>query len=146
MITKISFDEILPVWKQFLWPNRVSTIETNSAMRFLGGYDIESMSTIPSFFAYMIDNRIAGVNSGHMCKDNSYRSRGVYVFPEYRKSGVGTELLVATINQGRLEGANYAWSYPRQSSWNTYKSAGYELASDWELSETSTNAYCKIII
>lgn len=146
MIIKISFEEILPIWKQFLWPDRISPIETNSAMRFLGDYDIESMSTPASFFAYTIDNRIVGVNSGHLCKDNSYRSRGVYVFPEYRKSGVGTELLVATINQGRIESADYAWSYPRQSSWNTYKSAGYELASDWELSETSTNAYCKIII
>ena len=146
MIVKISFDEILHIWKQFLWPDRISPIETNSAMRFLGGYDIESMSTPASFFAYMIDNRIVGVNSGHLCKDNSYRSRGVYVFPEHRKSGVGTELLIATINQGRIENASYAWSYPRQSSWNTYKSAGYELASEWELSETSTNAYCKIII
>ena len=146
MIIKISFDEIIPIWKQFLWPDRVSPIESNSAMRFLGDYDIESMSTPASFFAYTIDNRIVGVNSGHLCKDNSYRSRGVYVFPEYRKSGVGTELLVATINQGRIEGASYVWSYPRQSSWNTYNSAGYELASDWELSETSTNAYCKIII
>lgn len=145
VIEKITFDEILPIWKEYLWPNRQSDIDPNSAMCFLGGYDLANMDYEPTFFAYMIDGHIAGVNSGHMCKDRSYRSRGLYVFEEYRGRGIATELLKATIEQGRSEGAVLSWSYPRQSSWKSYSSAGFSLASDWELSETSdANAYCKI--
>ena len=101
--------------------------------------------TIPTFFGYFIEDKLVGVNSGHKCSDNSYRSRGVYVFPEFRKREIGTKLLIATIDQGRSEGCSFVWSYPRRSSWNTYQSAGFRLAGDWEKSETSeANAYCRI--
>ena len=146
MITNISFDEIYQIWNYYLWPTRESTIETNSAMNFLGGYDIKNMLSTPTFFAYKLDNKIVGVNSGHSCHDNSYRSRGLFVFPEYRKQGIGKILLVATINQGINEGTNYIWSYPKQSSWSTYEASGFSLASVWEQSELDLNAYCKFII
>lgn len=147
MIKKISFDQIFDVWSTHLWPNRTSPIETNSAMIFLGGYDMRNMNSSPTFLGYEIDGKIVGVNSGHKCFDNSYRSRGVYVFPEFRKKNIGVQLLVATIEQGKSEGCNMVWSYPRRTSWNTYSSAGFVLASDWESSETSdANAYCKVEI
>lgn len=143
MITKITFDEILPIWRDYLWPGRISKIESNSAMRVLSKeYDGESMRTIPTFFAYMVDGKIAGVNSGHLCKGNSYRSRGLYVFPKFRGQNIGVDLLANTIQQGQTEGAYFVWSYPKQSSWKTYLRAGFALASDWEESEMDTNAYC----
>ena len=146
MITKISFEEIYCIWNTQLWPNRHSAIETHSAMNFLGGYDIKNMISTPTFFAYKLDNKIVGVNSGHMCHDNSYRSRGLFVFTEYRKQGIGKILLVATIDKGISEGADYIWSYPKQSSWPTYESAGFTIASPWETSELDVNAYCKYSI
>lgn len=144
MIITIPFEEIYSIWNTQLWPTRESTIETHSAMNFLGGYDIKNMISNPTFFAYKLDNKIVGVNSGHLCHDNSYRSRGLFVFPEYRKQGIGKMLLLATINKGRDECADYVWSYPKQSSWKTYESAGFNLASSWETSELDINAYCKI--
>jgi GNAT superfamily N-acetyltransferase len=147
MIKKIDFETIYKIWEKHLWPIRVTPIESNSAMVFLGGYDLENMKTTPTFLGYFIDNELVGVNSGHKCLDNSYRSRGVYVMPEYRRNKVGQQLLTATIEQGKIEKCNFVWSYPRKSSWNTYKAAGFELASDWEKSETSeANAYCRIDI
>ena len=143
-IEKISFDEILIIWKNHLWPNRVSEITANSAMCFLEGYDLFNMQTTPTFLAYMIDNKIAGVNSGHMCNDSQYRSRGLYVFEEYRGNGLGTILLKATIEQAIKENASMCWSYPKDTSWKTYSRAGYRLASDFEISENGTNAYCII--
>ena len=142
MIKHITFEEILPVWKNFLWPNRVSSIESTSAMNFLGGYDLINMSYAPTFFAYILDNKIVGVNSGHKCMDNSYRSRGLWVFPEYRGQHIGRKLLLATIDQSTIEKSHYVWSFPRLSSWNTYKATGFTLASTWEHSETGFNAYC----
>lgn len=145
MIEKITFEQILHIWRDYLWPNRVSAIDPNSAMCFLSGYDLVNMQTQPTFFAYYVDGEIAGVNSGHMCKEQQYRSRGLYVFDKFRGRGIATELLKATIEQGRIEGAIMCWSYPRLSSWKSYANAGFELASDWEASETSdANAYCKI--
>lgn len=144
MIKQILFDNILPIWRDYLWPNRVSEITSNSAMCFLEGYDLFNMNTEPTFLAYMIDGKIAGVNSGHMCNDNHYRSRGLYVFEEYRGSGLGTILLKATIDQAIRENAAMCWSYPKDTSWKSYSRAGYRLASDFEISENGTNAYCII--
>lgn len=145
MIEKITFDQILPIWRDYLWPERESDIDPTSAMSYLGGYDLVNMSYKPTFFAYMIDGNIAGVNSGHMCKDQYYRSRGLYVFDQYRGRGIATELLKATIKQGRIENAKLCWSYPRKSSWKSYANAGFMLVSEWERTETSdANAFCRI--
>lgn len=145
MISKLTFEEVLPIWENHLWPDRQSSIDPNSAMCFLGGYDLVNMHTTPTFFAYLIDGEIAGVNSGHMCKEQQYRSRGLYVFDKFRGKGIGTFLLNATIEQARTENAMLCWSYPRKTSWKSYLAAGFELASDWEKSETSDdNAYCII--
>lgn len=146
MITKITFEEIYPIWKYELWPDRESPIEPNSAMQFMGGYDMYNMTTIPTFFAFKIENIIAGVNSGHMCAGNVYRSRGIYVYDRFRGREIGVQLLLATIEQGKLEGASFTWSYPRKSSWQTYTKAGFHLMGDWEKSETSdNNAYARTI-
>lgn len=143
-VKRVLFEEVLPIWNIYLWPERQSSIDPTSAMSFMGGYDLQNM-TSPTFFAYMIDNEIAGVNSGHRTMDDGYRSRGLYVLDKFRGKGIGTHLLKATIEQAKIEHCNMCWSYPRQSSWKSYLNAGFELASDWEISETSeANAYCVI--
>lgn len=142
MIETITFEEILPIWRNHLWPDRTSTIESNSAMCYKDGYDMFNMNTKPTFFAYKINNEIAGVNSGHMCKDNHYRSRGLFVFEKFRGMGIGTKLLIATIEQGRKENAHMCWSYPRDTSWKTYSSAEFLLDGEFSISETGNNAYC----
>lgn len=145
MIEKITFEDILPIWRDYLWPDRNSEITATSAMTYLGGHDLVNMQSEPTFFAYMIDNEIAGVNSGHMTMDNSYRSRGLFVLDTYRGKSIGTLLLKATIDQAKLESTSMCWSYPRKSSWKSYLAAGFELASDWGTCETSdSNAYCVI--
>lgn len=144
-LEKITFDQILPIWQTNLWPGRVSEITATSAMTYMGEYDLLNMASNPTFFAIMNGVEIAGVNSGHMCKDLQYRSRGLYVFEQYRKLGIGKRLLEATIQQAWDEHADICWSYPRMSSWKTYQSAGFSLMSEWERSETSeANAYCAI--
>ena len=77
MITKISWNDICQIWSTELWPTRNSPIEPNSAMVYLGGHNMSNMKTTPTFFVYKIDGKIAGVNSGHMCANKQYRSRGV---------------------------------------------------------------------
>lgn len=146
MIKEITFDEILPIWRDYLWPSRTSDITPTSAMHYMEGYDLINMSYTPTFFAYIINGEIAGVNSGHMCMNGRYRSRGLYVFERFRGKNIGTELLIATIEQARLEGANLCWSYPKDTSWKTYAKAGFKLDSEFEDGENGKNAFCSIIL
>lgn len=141
-IRLISFDEILPIWTNDLWQGRISAIESNSAMCYLGGYDMANMDTRPTFFAYYVDGEIAGVNSGHLCKDKHYRSRGLFVYEKFRGLGIGSKLLEATIEQGRIEDAILCWSFPRDTSWTTYQRVGFKLASEFSPGEIGKNAYC----
>ena len=144
MLIELDWKKTHAIWSNYLWPNRSSPIEPVSAMCYLNGYDMANMQSTPTFYGYIIDDTIAGVNSGHSCPNqNNYRSRGLWVDPNYRGKGIGQQLLTATMAQGHREGYIEIWSYPRRSSWPTYRAVGFELASAWEVSETSeANAYC----
>lgn len=147
MIKQISYNTIYDIWSNELWPNRTSKIESNSAMVYLGGFDMANMHTEPLFFGYFSNGTLAGVNSGHKCIDNSYRSRGLFVFPEFRNNGIGYKLLKATIEEATNQGATFVWSLPRKNSWETYKKAGFILTSAWGKTETYVeNAYCAFYI
>jgi GNAT superfamily N-acetyltransferase len=143
-IENISFDKILPIWKEDLWPGRISPIETHSAMLHLSGkYDMGNFLLPAWYFGVYVDDKLVGVNSGHLCTDNTARSRGLWVSPLYRKKGYGKKLLIFTADLAKTLGAVAIWSYSRKTSWPTYESTGYKLTSDWQQSETSeANAYC----
>jgi GNAT superfamily N-acetyltransferase len=142
MIVETHFENIKEIWYKHLWPNRISKIESHSAMLLNSTYDIKNFDYPATFLLYYDNDKIAGCNSGHMCSDNTYRSRGLYVFPEFRNKGYGKALLEHTINIGKQEHAKSIWSYPRFESWSTYNAAGFKLMSEWAKSETGTNAYC----
>lgn len=147
MICLLNWNEIELIWQTQLWPNRLTPIKTHSAMMFLHGYNMKNFSYNSNFFGYKINEKIVGVNSGHKCADESFRSRGLWVDPLYRKQGIGRLLLEKTISQACVDGATFIWSYPRFSSWKTYQSVGFELQSDWAKSETSeSNGYCLLLL
>jgi GNAT superfamily N-acetyltransferase len=141
MIQKISYEEIYPIWFEKLWPGRSSRIDPNSAMSFLGGYNIANMNTTPTFFGWVEDEKIVGVYSGHQCHDQGYRTRGLYVSPTYRRNGIGFKLVQAALEQARFEQCSYAWCTPRKDSKAVHERAGFRMVTDWEPSETGMNAY-----
>jgi len=143
MIRQITWSQIKKIWHSKLWPDRTTAIESTSAMVYLEGHNIKNMNFSPTFFGYFIDDNLVGVNSGHLCADNSYRSRGLWVDDAHRGYGYGKHLLQAAIDQAKLESADYIWSFPRKTSWSTYKSVGFKKTSIWIKSDTSdANAYC----
>ena len=151
MIQQITWQEIQEVWSTYLWPDRSSPIQTHSAMCFLGDHNMYNKTTRVTFLGYYIDGKLCGVNSGHGCAEvpvygNNYRSRGLFVHEKYRGRGIGTALLLATIEQARTENYKSVWSYPKNTSWDTYNRAGFTLASAWHDSETGTNAYAYCIL
>ena len=142
---KITFEEILPFWKELLWTKRSSAIETHSAIVYLTDpyeYDASYFGNTATFIGAFADNRILGVNSGHMTQPGFYRSRGLYVHEEARGRSIGSGLLAAVKQQGASEGAKYCWSMPRLSSLPAYKSVGFVQTSEPFGTETSdSNVY-----
>jgi GNAT superfamily N-acetyltransferase len=164
IIKKITWEEILPIWTNELWPQSVrqSKIESTSAMscfkidvwdetaRIFKGidhYDLENMKFTPTFWGAFDDDKLIGCNSGHMTLDRLYRSRGLYVKPDSRGWRIGQKLLLKTISQAYHERAIAVWSYPRLESWETYNHCefhlkGYGYNFHWEKQETGTNSRC----
>ena len=140
-IKQITFEEILPFWlKLWAW-HTPETVETHSYMRHLAGH-FETFYPEIAYFGAICDNKIVGVNSVHTLPDGTCRSRGLWVDSEYRGNSIGTLLLEVCVSwaTGR---ASCIWSYPRNTSWNSYKKAGFELSSDWKTSEQGIkNAFC----
>jgi GNAT superfamily N-acetyltransferase len=130
-IKEISFDEILPYW-QLLWANRKSPIEPMNGMLFRSGYDLQLASKyVPYFIAIVIENKIVGVNSFFQTDLESFRSRGLYVLPEYRNQMLGQILLNETVLMAKDKKAKSIWSFPRQSAVSTYQKVGFELVGSW---------------
>lgn len=137
MITEISFEEIYRIWETKLWPGR-KDIKNMSSMLYNTGYDINIYKLYtPVFIAYKDNGDILGVNSGHQTSKTDFRSRGLYVFPEFRGQGIGTLLLKETINLAKRHNCEHCWSIPRKTALGTYLAAGFTKTSDFIPTETS---------
>lgn len=141
----ITFDRVLPVWQDHLWPDRKSPIEPVSAMCYLSNQVcLQNMTEPVVFLGIIYQSTIVGVNSVHRCVDNTARSRGLWVDTKHRGQGLGQILLTASAKHAAIMSCDFLWSFPRKTSWPTYQSAGFIRSSEWILSETSpANAYAR---
>jgi GNAT superfamily N-acetyltransferase len=136
------FDTVEQVWRERLWLNRTSAIETHSAMTWPHDgntleYDMDIFKYPASFFAVWHDEKLIGVNSGHRTTDTLYRSRGLWVDPDYRKQGIAQLLFGATETAAQLEGCSAVWSIPRKTALSAYKHFGFEAVGGFFGTETS---------
>jgi len=149
-IERLNFEKIKSIWQTKLWPNRTSAIETHSAMTwpFEGNPDPINMDIFnypATFWGAYLDNKLVGVNSGHKTTDKQYRSRGVWVDPEYRKRGVAQMLFLMTAHQAKVEGCEMLWSIPRKTALPAYTKFGFKTVGDYIVTETSdANIYVKL--
>jgi GNAT superfamily N-acetyltransferase len=135
------FEDVLPIWQASLWPGRLSKIETNSAMKWLGGIDLELMKAPASFWRLRIEkeNLTVGVLSGHfgglIDRENrqvrGYRTRGLFVGPQFRGHGASKILMTAALAQANREACEVAWTFPRQSSMPVYEKLGFKMVGQW---------------
>ena len=99
-----TFQDVKNIWNEKLWPNRKSTIKEMSSMQYLDGFDMAIYEKYkPTFFIVKHKDTIVGVNSGHRTKDRLYRSRGIWVDPEFRRYGVAQILFDMTEKQAKKE-------------------------------------------
>ena len=143
MIVCVPYEVVLPFWENHLWPGR-ELIEPVSAMLLDGTISMDNFDLPRFFLAAYEGGEVVGVNSGHLCSDLTFRSRGLWVSETHRGKGLGLKLLKATILLGSDLRSPFTWSLPRRTSWSTYEKAGFKLVSDWHESETSpANAFAR---
>lgn len=148
-IQQITFEEILPIWTTELWPNRESKIETHSAMtwpntHFGQPYSMEVFSYPAVFFGIYDQTKLIAVNSGHLTTATEYRSRGLWVDPDYRGKKLAQQILLATVTQATKEGARMIWSIPRLTALPAYERVGFKTVGKRvdEGVEFGPNIYC----
>ena len=149
---KIDFNDINTIWTNKLWTNRESAIEPMSVMTwpFEGDpeqYDMSILDYTPTFWGVEIDNKLVGVNSGHRTSDMHYRSRGIWVEPDYRQRGVAQLLFSLTEHCAIIEKCEMIWSLPRQTALSSYTKFGFETVGGFIETETSdSNVYVRKLI
>jgi GNAT superfamily N-acetyltransferase len=129
----VEFNTILPFWKEKLWPNRKDAIRPMNDIAYLGGHDPEIYKKFePTFFVvYNLVNEIIGVNSGHRSTVDMYRSRGLWVDPQYRRKGISGILFCELHGQAMKENCKAIWSIPRKESLPAYEKYGFIKTSDF---------------
>lgn len=131
-ITKrIEWEQILPVWRDKLWPGRKSEIKPINGIKFMGGFDRNIEHSTPTFFGAFSNDELIGVNSGFRTDVDSYRSRGLYVEHTYRRQGIAQLLLHAIEAQAIFEGHSLLWSMPRATSMPAYLKFGFVRVSNF---------------
>lgn len=119
------FFEISTIWKESLWPLRISPIEPISWINSEGKIDMTLKLGGPSFFTARFDGKIIGVISGYKTSEREYRSRGIWVDEKFRKMGIGRKLMEQIFIQAKLEKCNSVWTMPRMSAKEFYISLGF---------------------
>lgn len=149
-VQQITFEQILPIWKHKLWPKRLSPIETHSAMTWPSSYPNQpfdmNVFTYPVYFFGIYDqDKLVAVNSGHSTNDQEFRSRGLWVDPDYRGQKLAQQILRATIEQAKETGAHMIWSIPRLTALPAYEKVGFRTVGNIvdEGVEFGPNIYCE---
>jgi predicted GNAT family acetyltransferase len=147
-IKNVDFQTIKCVWSKNLWLNRKSPIETHSAMKLFGGYDMEHFSKPAYFLAAYFNDRIVGCVSGHPTSSYLFRSRGLWVNESYRHQGIATALIDQLVVESKKHNCTAIWTVPRLTSLEFYKSVGFVQISDMfdEGVEYGPNCYAIKII
>lgn len=145
-IERCTFDLVLSVWKDHLWPDRKTSIEPYSVLKLNGGFDMDYKNREVYFFSAkkIFDNtksvetnttndkqEIIGVVSGHQTVASEFRLRGLYVFEKYRKQGVASALVKEVESTAYLLKSRLIWTLPRKNNLIFYQKNGFKQVTDW---------------
>jgi len=121
----VDFRTVLPLWRQ-LWPERQSPIEPVSTMKYLGGFDTKIAKQYQArFFGMYHSDQLIGVISGHPTSPLHYRTRGIYVLPEYQRHGIGRRLILIAFDAAVASGQQLIWALPRVTSATLFEKCGF---------------------
>lgn len=127
ILKEIGFEDIQPVWSEFLWKGRMSEIEPVSVIDHEGNYDLNIKKYPPQFWAIYHESKIVGVNSGIQTSTNFYRSRGIWVHENHRQLDLGSRLLNVVFEKTKALKCRTMWSMPRVATWGFYQKNGFMI-------------------
>lgn len=126
-LRELSFGQIASVWQEKLWPDRRSPIEDKSYLSFDLQVDMTIQNYKPRFWGLYWGDHLVGVNSGHSTSPTHFRSRGLWVDPNYRRRGLAQNLLSAAAECAHLMGHPVVWSLARSESVPVYQKYGFSI-------------------
>jgi GNAT superfamily N-acetyltransferase len=134
-VAEISEETLMEIWKNHLWKDRQDPIRYMSSMKFAGGYDLHIYYNYrPSFLGLFYESQLVGCNSCHRTSETQMRSRGLFIFPEYRGRD-GSQLLFAAVEEkAREQNCSWIWSYPKHEALNVYLKFGFTVDRPSDLS------------
>jgi len=132
-IKEISFKEIKEIWDNKLWPG-LDSFKVHVDSNYPPATDE------PDFFGLYDNNKLIGVNSGY-ATGMYYRSRGLWVDPNYRGMGLSKLLLEEVINQAKLHFCKEVWSLPSKKFIYAFTAAGFTYDKDYE-----ENKYVRLVL
>ncbi len=124
-IKSISFEEILPIWKNFLWPERTSVIENVSCIDQWGKIDVGIRQFKSEFYGCYFAEKIAGVISCHAISSEVMRIRGIYVFESYRNNRIGSRLISRVKTTTFEQNYKKIFGLVRANNETYFKNAGF---------------------
>jgi GNAT superfamily N-acetyltransferase len=120
------FSEVLPLWREFLWPQRESPIEPVSAIDENGAIDLTWLEARPDFWKLNRENKMIGVVSAlSSTRHGSARLRGLWLAPKFRGKGLGKLLVESVVEEARSQNIPRVWTMARNSALPFYLSCGF---------------------
>jgi GNAT superfamily N-acetyltransferase len=138
-LTTLNWKQVKPIWDTELWPGRDS--EPVTSMKYLGGYDLSLKHAEPFFIGVVSGDRIVSVNSYVSTKRDTWRSRGLWVDPAFRRMGHARTMLEFMLGHIRTLGGVRVWTMPRVEALVAYQSVGFIRTTDWSEHDWGNNCY-----
>ena len=140
-VEQISFDEIQIIWEEYLWPDKKNGVaKANEWTWKWHKPELEKDKQMakevePIFVCIKSGLEIVAVNSCYLSGKeglfNYWRSRGLWVHPDFRGHKYSSVLLIWCLEYAKKQGGTYMWTVPRKSAFPAYKSVGFVKYSSW---------------
>lgn len=145
-----TFEQIQPIWREKLWPERESAIEPASAIAPNGCIDSAWLQAhalfwhVPSAAGETDETDEITAVISLLVKDDSARVRGLWVHPALRGQGIARKLIQHALLEARKLGARQAWTMARHSAIGFYSSVGFATYAETDAYEYGPHALMRI--
>lgn len=141
----MTFDDVEGIWSNLLWGYKA---EPSSCMVYgtRDKYDATIFDNPIQYFGVFDGDTLLGVNSAFQTAPDFYRSRGLWVYPEFRGKGVASILLNEVVRQARALNIPYVWSFPRKTAIGAYLKVGFSQTSDWMYEPDGDRFNCYVLL
>jgi len=130
ILTELRFEDVQPIWKEQLWPERTSKIEKISYISSSGIIDMQigQWGTNPIFLGFTNNTEIVACVSSFQTNQHEYRCRGIWVQESFRSTGLGLKMIDALIEiiKKNDSQASTLWTMARLRSVGFYQRAQFK--------------------